>query len=243
MAGLVTFANLKLRARRRADHENSAFVSDAEVGDYVNAALDELVDLIEDQVSVGYLSTAYVFNTVAGTSNYLVGNGTTSPYMYRLIAVQMQYQGAKQPLEQGTLLDLLQPDYGRGWTSPGTVRYAMSSVDPTSKQRTVAFWPVPQAVHQVTVTYVPLRTDLVTPTDDAVTVQCLGWDEWVVVRAAMKILRKEESDTAGLQAELNELTARVQAAAARENAGRPQQIGDSSALPQRDLRDLPGWAQ
>jgi hypothetical protein len=42
----VTFAQLKTRARRRADMEGSNFVTPEELGDFVNASCAELHDIL-----------------------------------------------------------------------------------------------------------------------------------------------------------------------------------------------------
>lgn len=240
---LVAFGDLKTRALRRADHENSGFVSDAEIGDYVNEAVDEFLDLVEDQVGLEYLAGEYTFNTVAGTNQYVVGDGTDFPYMYRCLMVQYTFNGLKYPLEQATLLDLGRPDMALGWVSPLRVRYAVGPlVGDTEPARSLRFWPTPQGVHEVTVTYVPQRAAFVSPDDDATVFNYLGWDAWVVLRAAMKVLRKEESDTSQVQRELDEQTLRIQQAAARANAGRTNVITDTSALRRPSIRDLPWWA-
>ena len=41
-----TESDLRTRARRRADMENSTFVSDAEIQDYLNSSISELHDFM-----------------------------------------------------------------------------------------------------------------------------------------------------------------------------------------------------
>ena len=52
-----TEATLRSRARRMADMENSTFVSDAEIRDYINSAYAELYDLVIEKYEDYYVSS------------------------------------------------------------------------------------------------------------------------------------------------------------------------------------------
>lgn len=56
--------------------------------------------------------------------------------------------------------------------------------------------------------YIPVPTDLAADGDTLDSV--LGWDEYVVIDAAIKVLRKEESDTRDLKADKFEIMARIE---------------------------------
>lgn len=53
-----------------------------------------------------------------------------------------------------------------------------------------------------------------------------GWEEWVVVDAAMKILAKEESDTTALEREATRIWARITTVAENRDAGQAKRITD-----------------
>ena len=55
-----------------------------------------------------------------------------------------------------------------------------------------------------------------------------GWEEWVVVDAAMKLLAKEESDTSQLEREAQRVWARIMAVAENRDAGQSKRITDVS---------------
>ena len=55
-----------------------------------------------------------------------------------------------------------------------------------------------------------------------------GWEEWVVVDAAIKLLAKEESDTSALEREAGRVWARVTAVAVNRDAGQSKRITDVS---------------
>lgn len=68
MASLVTIAEIKTRARRKADMEASLFVGDAELLDMVNAAYAELYDLLVQAFENYYVASATV--ALNGSSSY-----------------------------------------------------------------------------------------------------------------------------------------------------------------------------
>lgn len=55
-----------------------------------------------------------------------------------------------------------------------------------------------------------------------------GWEEWVVIDAAMKLLAKEESDTSQLEREAQRVWARIMAVAENRDAGQSKRITDVS---------------
>jgi len=233
-----TVAQLKTRALRMADHENSGFISAAEATDLVREAIREYIDMVEDPVGLEFLAQSYEFTTTPGSASYTVGNGTTSPYMYKLLAVQVTFDGRRHPVRKSTLMGMLDPDMGNGWTSPGAVRYTMGPI--SSGARTLLFFPAPQAAHAVTVLYVPVVDTL---DDSTIIPGLMGWDEFVVLSMAIKILDKEESDTKRLEARLEKCRARIMQAIADSDAGQTDQISDVSGMGLPSIRDLPweGW--
>ena len=65
----VSLATLRLRARRRADMENSQFISDAEANDMINEAYCELYDLMVQSYERYYVKFG-TFSLVPGTTAY-----------------------------------------------------------------------------------------------------------------------------------------------------------------------------
>jgi hypothetical protein len=218
-----------------ADHENSGFISTAEGTDLIKEAIREYVDSVQSVAALEFLCRSYSLSTVAGTASYVVGNGTTHPYMYKAVAVLVSFNGRNFPIRRDTILALQDPDMGNGWTSSGAVRYGIGPLD-SSNHRTLLFTPAPRAVHSATVLYIPTLDDL----GDAVDIPSLmGWDEFVVLSAAIKILDKEESDTTRLENRLEKCRARIMQGIADSDAGQSHQITDVSGLGMPSIRDLP----
>lgn len=82
----------------------------------------------------------------------------------------------------------------------------------------------PNGVSYYRVWYYPNPKVLTAPTD---TIDGRsGWEEWVVIDAAMKLLAKEESDTSALEREAQRVWARVMAVAENRDAGQGKRITD-----------------
>lgn len=51
-----------------------------------------------------------------------------------------------------------------------------------------------------------------------------GWEEWIVLKVAIRLLAKEESDTSDLRADLAEVDARIESARHRRDEGRHERV-------------------
>jgi hypothetical protein len=82
---------------------------------------------------------------------------------------------------------------------------------------TIMFIPTPSAGQIIGLWYFPRLTQLLADTDvmDGIS----GWTEYVIVDAAIKALRKEESDTQELMMEKNMLIKRINDSAQNRDAG------------------------
>ena len=213
----TTRAQLRDRAKRRADMVNSTFVADAEWNDWINEGLCELHDLLVLAYE-GYGLTSADITLVDETEAYALPanfykckgadfvDGDTSyslsefewaernRYRYDPVLVDVAPTGAAYSYRiEGNNLRLI--------PRPGT--------------GTVRLWFVPQPAL--------LMTDAST-TDIAVVV---GWEELVSVSCAIKALIKEESAPNALFAQKAELVARIKAAASQRNIAAPKHVVDS----------------
>lgn len=76
----------------------------------------------------------------------------------------------------------------------------------------------------VTYSYVPAPDRLTDP--DATFDGIAGWEEWVVLDAAMKMLEKEETDTSAMANRRAELTREIELLAPDRDAGWPERVTD-----------------
>lgn len=195
-SGVKTLAQIRLEAQRRADMENSEFLSTTEWNDNINSSCEELYDLLIQKYGDDYFVASPQTITTDGVNNLF----SLPSDFYKLIAVDqlLSAQGsAYHPVERFNV-----GDRGEG--------FCQGAVPPAGKI--------------VRLTYIPRFTELVNDTDTADGIS--GWLEYVIVDAAMKALVKEESDTSALEVRKDKLTQRIESAAENRDAGNPQTVVD-----------------
>ena len=193
MAGLQ-LSQIRTRAKRRADMENSQFLADAEWDDLINEAGSELHDLIIQADPTYFRSTTNI-SVVANTETYSLS--ALSPAFYKLQALYWLDGGNRVPLRRFMLHDL-DPDYfhdeRRIFDTGRPYLYDILGTDlflaPNPTQTgTLEMWYLPQ--------YVRKSSD--TDTFDYPIVN--GWETFIIATAAIKAKTKEETDTSALERE------------------------------------------
>lgn len=204
MAGPVTLAELRSRAKARADMVGSSFVTDAEWNVYLNHAADELYDLLVVQYEDDFAAElALSFPT--GASDVDVSSeaeADSGAPMLKLLSVGVTLGGRYSELQRYTRADRA---VLRNATS-GTPRYQL-------RGSILSFLPNLPAASTLAVEYVPQRAELISDADR----HLLGWDEFVVLGAAIKALGKEESDPSVLMAEKAALDRRIRETAPKRD--------------------------
>jgi hypothetical protein len=210
----VTLASMREQARQRADMVNSEFCSDAEINQYINNSAAELYDLLVS-VNEDYFvsSTPQSISVTSGTDSY-----DLAADFYKALGVDLYLNGswvtmkpfmfAERNAYQGMMFDM-------------PFRYRI-------RGGKISFVPVPSGNHTVQIWYIPRFTALAS---DAATFDGInGWEEYVIVDAAIKMLQKEESDVSVLLAQKEALKARINTMAANRDSGSPQRIVDVEEL-------------
>lgn len=214
----ITTTDLKLRTLQRADMENSEFISDSELLYFVNNSFAELYDILVSKFEDYYVkSPAYEF-TLTG-SDYTQELPTD---FYKLRGVDRSAGGS----DDWYTLHPFQFEQRNDNRS----RFIYRAMYPDSRYRIygnkLILSPANLAAGDYRVWYVPKFTPLVLGTDTVDGVN--GWEEYIVVDAAIKCLQKEESDISALVMQKNELIKRIQTMAANRDAGSPERITDTS---------------
>lgn len=217
MANPATLSDLRTRARRLADMELSAFVSDSEVTDYVNQALAELHDLVID-LNPEMFETTSDFATVAGTSTYSLPSA-----FYKLLGVDhIQGNGTRYTLQRYMRRERnrRQGDFEPDIVSLATLQYKLTGGNQ------IEFIPDPDGVGTIRLYYIPQLT-LLSGDADVVEAQLpIGWEQYVEVDAAIQMLLKEESDTTALERRKAIIQARIINVAKPRDASDPAYIVD-----------------
>lgn len=178
---------------------SSSFVSTAEWTNYINGSYMELYGLLVTAFEDYYIATPHEFTTDGTNQNFAL---PTTPAMFKLLGVDLQAQASSLwvTLKPLTFLE----------------RNSMGLVNS----------PIPAAGQTLRLWYVPVLTAL--SADGDLTVDILnGWEEFIVVDAAMKAMAKEESDVSVLMARKQGLKTRLEGEAANRDAGSPTRINDA----------------
>lgn len=214
----VTLAQLKTRARQRADMENSGFIQDSELLSYINASIAELYDLLVSKYGEDYfVASPYTITTTTNQDTYALPAD-----LYKLLGVDLQldttnnwvslkrFNFAERNIPQ--IWDVKFVDF---------IRYRLFGAN-------IKFSPVPQAAQTLRLWYIPLPTALAL---DADTLNGFnGYEEYVVIDVAIKMLNKEESDPSVLMAEKAAMKLRIEQMAEGRDVGQPSTVQDINSM-------------
>ena len=231
--GQVTLGQVRLYAQQRADMVNNEFVSTQEWNTYINHSYTELYDMLVQVYSDEY----FVSSTAFQTDGRIPGNYPLPQNIYKLMGVDLGIAPSNNAwitLKKFPFASRNRYIYGNvPATFPGVLSLSYRMVGSN-----IELIPNPQANQTVQLWYVPKPTTLLADSDvlDGIS----GWDEIVVVDAAIKALTKEETDTSVLLAMKQALVARITAAASNRDAGMPEQVSDVRPM-NRQFWGGPGW--
>jgi hypothetical protein len=210
--------------------ENSAFVTDTELDKYINDALKELFELLVVTYGQEYFYTVTTFNTISGRQSYEMPDDA-----FKLLRVDVKTSDGYEPL--------------RPWKFPATTLGATT----TARRRPgrlpryrwlgseLSFEPEPEGTHWFRVHYVPRPSRLDDDTDELPR-SLDDWAEFIVLKAGIKCLAKEESDASELTNELTMLRAHIVTSAPDKDAGYPQTVvDDRNRYDDGDECDVGGW--
>ena len=211
----ITLAELRTEARRRADMEDSEFVTDAELTSYINASIAELHDLLVQSYGSDYFLSETTFSTISGQDSYDL---PTDFYKVR---------GVDVDLNNGDFVTLKKFNFNERNIFNNVASWSLSNI-PYVRYRVmgnkIRFTPLPESNRTVKIWYIPLATKLI---DDTDTLDDFNqYSEYVIVDVAIKMLQKEESDVTILLAQKQQLKLRIEAASQDRDAGESESISD-----------------
>lgn len=214
---MTTLADIKNRARRRADMVNSQFISDAELLDFINASYAELYDLIV-QTYEDYFVTSTTFTLTSSDA----GIYTLPSNFYKLKGVDYELGGnytTIYPFKWNTR-NLRQRAINRLYAGDYDLSYKLLA-------STIRFEPSDNATGNFQIWYIPAYTALSDDTDVIDTVITRSnWEEYIVIDAAIKMLAKEESSTTHLERAKKDIIKRLESAAGDRDVDQPESIMD-----------------
>lgn len=222
--GQTTLGAVRLAAQQRADMVNNGFVSTQEWNDYINHSYTELYDILVQTYGDEYfVANPYQFLTDARVpALYDLPNN-----IYKLMGVDLavvKNNSAWLTLKKFSFISRNRDIYGNTTVSSlGTLNLQYRLVG-----QKIEFVPNPQANQQVQLWFIPRPISLLADSDvlDGIS----GWDEYVIVDAAIKALQKEESDVTVLISQKMALLKRIEAAAANRDVGQSESVSDVRRL-------------
>jgi hypothetical protein len=218
MASVVTYSELKSRAKARSDMANSNFITDAEWLQFINSSTQSLYDLLVSKNEDYYV-----------TSVTISANGTDRIFrlpqtFYKLLGVDYQLHGRTCAMERYNF-----QERNRNNSTSDKLKYRIVG-------QNIHFSSVP-AAQSLTLWIIPAFTPFENDDDEFDGIN--GWEEWVVVDAAIKAKDKEESDATLLVASKAELTDRIEKLATPRDQGRPERVVDLQSA-NDDIDDIWG---
>ena len=208
-----TLSQLRTAAKQRADMENSSFVSTAEWNTYIETGIVHLWDLVVSCDSDHLLTRAPV-TLEANADGYV-------------FPASVIYHPKGVDLVEGSDTYALFPfnfqERNTASSAHGRVPYRYHWTQ--DKLRII---PTPTAALSLVLWFVPVPVGLSSDADSMNFYA--GWDEYVVLDAAIRALTKEESDTSVLMAERARLEEKIRSAATNRDHGLPETVTDIHAL-------------
>lgn len=199
---------------------NSQYVTDAELTGYINASAYELYDLLVQKYGDDYF---------ASVAPLITADGTNTKYslptdFYKVLGVDLVVTSAPNGLINIPRFSMADRNL-YGTTAVAATLFSKTNLRYRLNGSNIWFMPLPTAGLQIQLTYVPRWVALVGDSDtfDGVS----GWEEYVIVDAAIKCLQKEETDASSFMAQKQALIVRIEASAENRDAANPQTTTDS----------------
>ena len=212
----ATLAQLRLESRQRADKVNSGFITDSELNSYINSSNAELYDLLVSAYGDDYYLTKYTLTVDGVTTSYPLPTD-----FYKLIGIDMYIN----PLRYITLKPYMFNERGRyqdgsNWAAIVAIQGPRYHI----YNNFLEFNPPAPGTYNMQMYYVPECPELVGDTDTFDGVN--GWEEYIIVDAAIKMLQKEESDVTVLMEQKNRLIKRINLMAENRDIGHSFVVND-----------------
>lgn len=235
----MSLFELRIRARQKADRLGSQFVTDSELNTFVRLAAYELYDMLMTSYEDWFATSYFAIQTNGsqanypvpdGVTNYLGNNyngtsGTPAPAFYKLAGMDLNVNTSVLTPSRVTLLrfNFIERNKYVYPNSTSTI-YGVYNMRYRLMGNQINIIPTPAGNQTLIAWYSPRLPRLLADTD-LTTIGVSGWLEYVIVRAAIYMLAKEEgTDVSTLKEELLFLKTRIEQAAQNRDAGVPDTI-------------------
>lgn len=220
-----TDAQLISEVRDRSDLGNSQFRTDAQIRRYLNEANRQLTAKLLALHGADYLYATDTIATVDGTALYDLPDDCFKAKFFRVTI-----NGNRVDIPRATTDEIDLDNESAGWA--GVLTRPKHRIQGDQ----VRFVPTPRAVHTVTVHYIHTaiafdgavgNAAIEELSDSADFLQGYwGFEEWVVLKAAIKVKHDQEEDSSQLLFELGELWKDIEKIADDRTDTEPEQVRD-----------------
>lgn len=232
----MSLGQIRLAAQQRADRVNSNFVTKPEWNSYINQAMYALYDLLITTYEDYFMAPRARFTTDGTSYRYALPNGVLSftgvagssfvaePF-YKLLGVDLALNTASNAfvtLNKYNLIDRNKYLY----LNSSSTQYGIANSQYRLLGNSIEFIPTPSGGQTIQLLYIPRLPQLLKD-NDITTIGYSGWIEYVILRAAIMALTKEESDISSLVLQLQDVQKRIEESAVNKDAGQPDRISDT----------------
>lgn len=225
LPGQLSLGEIRSRAQQRSDLVNSKFITLPEWNFNINQSYYELYDLLINSYEDYYVAPRLTIVTT-GAGEYDLPNGennSEAPAFYKLFGVDLGLDNSANAFVTLRKFDFIArnryvfPQITSTFLGVFNLQYRLIG----SK---IKFIPTPSGGQQIGLWYFPRLTTLLQDSDvmDGIS----GWTEYVIIDAAIKALKKEESDASGLMAEKEAMKRRIEESSMNRDAGAPDTISN-----------------
>lgn len=235
LPGQINLGMLRYQSKLKSDKLHSQFLTTDEWNININKSAFELFDILQTKYGDDFfLASPYTIETT-GAKNYALPdgsasfavNGITPPAVYKMVGVDCG-------VAVGNNAWVTLPRYNwidrNRFVYPQLTANALGVFNLSYRQmgNQLYFIPNPAAGQYIQIWYTPIMTMLLQDTD-MLEFSVSGWDEYVVVDAAIKALIKEESfeQAASLKMDKAALLERIETTAANRDVGQPNTVSDT----------------
>lgn len=227
LTGYLSLGELRYRSQQAADMQNSQFLTTEEWNFNINQSALEFYDLLITAYEDYFIAPRLLFLTDGTTFQYPLPNGqnySAAPALYKLYGVDLGLDNSNNAWVTIKKFNFIQrnsyvyPQLNSSFLGVFNLQYRMLG-------GSIEFIPTPSGNQNIGLWYFPRFKTMLADTD--VLDGFSGWTEYVIIDAAIKALRKEESDSSLLNAQKQMLKERIEEAAQNRDSGSPDTISNT----------------
>ncbi len=232
----MSLGQLRLSAQQRADRVGSNFVTLPEWNSYLNQSMYALYDILITTYENYFMAPRAKFFTNGSTFRYPLPDGIitfqdvnganfVAPPFYKLMGVDLALNTANNAyvtINKYNLIDRNKYIY----PNTASTIYGVYNLQYRLLGNAIEFIPTPSSAQTIQLLYVPRLPQLLKD-NDLTTIGYSGWLEYVILRAAIMALTKEESDTSALVQQITDVKMRIEESAVNKDEGQPDTVSST----------------